>query len=546
MLRSAPPASLSPEQSALARTARWIAVLGSLLLYYWRFGYSFGLSDQDEVLPYLLHLLDPDLFRQDWFVFETQVQAFSVRRYFVYLLYLPSLVLPIGVVVALGYVLTWIALTWHLYSLGTDLTRQPLAAAAAVLATLCVFNPWTLGGNEFVYRMWVPEMLAWALVLPGLRLLLRQRWVFGATLLGVATWFQVLAALHVALVVGALLLLGALRGGTTWSAVVRFSAAFVGSSLPASIPLLLQQAATGGGPATEGLSIVYILGEFRAPHHYMPSLFGTAEYLRFGTLVLLGGIAWGVLQRYGPTSSLRVIAGFWAIAALLFGVGALGTEVGRIPFVMKLQVFKLAVPVKWLLVLTLCTALWHMLPDAARRLAERWAQFPTATATLLSLLLVGSAVAGWAGVGRAGQMMQPARHQASALGAVERWARTNTSTDAVFLVPPSVSSFRYGARRATVVNGLAIPFTDAGLRTWYERLQTVAPVGQVADGLGLSARLDAAYHQQPEAAWEAVANEYDARYLVRRRDDVAAALSWPVVFEAAPWVVYARPEPARP
>ncbi len=51
-------------------------------LYVFRFGYGFGTSDQDEFIPYLLSLIDPALFENDWFV-QTQQAAFSVRTYFV-------------------------------------------------------------------------------------------------------------------------------------------------------------------------------------------------------------------------------------------------------------------------------------------------------------------------------------------------------------------------------------------------------------------------------------------------------------------------------
>lgn len=53
---------------------------------------------------------------------------------------------------------------------------------------------------------------------------------------------------------------------------------------------------------------------------------------------------------------------------------------------------------------------------------------------------------------------------------IEQWARQSSPEDAVFVVPPSLGQFRFGAQRAIVVDFKAIPFADEALREWNSRM----------------------------------------------------------------------------
>ena len=61
----------APQQSPTSRSrlrAPLFVPLGALLLYALRFPYGYGVSDQAEFVPFLLHLLDPSILNADWFV----------------------------------------------------------------------------------------------------------------------------------------------------------------------------------------------------------------------------------------------------------------------------------------------------------------------------------------------------------------------------------------------------------------------------------------------------------------------------------------------
>src|SRR5205814_9379856 len=53
------------------------------------------------------------------------------------------------------------------------------------------------------------------------------------------------------------------------------------------------------------------------------------------------------------------------------------------------------------------------------------------------------------------------------------WARQHTPAEAIFLVPPQESEFRYHTRRAIVVNFKAVPQLAGELSEWRDRMKNV-------------------------------------------------------------------------
>jgi hypothetical protein len=111
------------------------------------------------------------------------------------------------------------------------------------------------------------------------------------------------------------------------------------------------------------------------------------------------------------------------------------------------------------------------------------------------------------------------RHRARAatpLGQMESWVRHHTPVDAVFLIPPSVSSFRSSARRAIVVNHKAFPFRDPDMMEWFSRIQDVAPLSVPSRAPpGMPALLDGAFAHLTAADLAIVCEKYGASFVLR-------------------------------
>ncbi len=533
--------SLCPASAIQPARSFLFTLLAALLLFFLRFGYDYATSDQDEFLPYLLHLMHPELFAKDWFV-QTQVAAFSVRRYVVYLLYGLASFLPVWLSVLILYLSAWLAIAAAVYVLAGVLTQNRLSAAVAVFAAL-VFTPqWTLGGNDLVHSMLAPSMLAWAAALWGLIAFLKRRYVPASLLLGLATAMQALVGLQMAGLLGVALLLE--RPGLR--SVLVYGLTYALAAAPTLAPLVLQQIGGAENLAEPNPSLFYVMARFRNPHHYLFLSFPARSLIRFGLLLVLGlgsfrYLRWRTRLHHGRfLTHLFIVAGAMTALAFVF------TEVAPALFVAKLQLFMMTVPAKLLLVILICGALTGLLPQPVhgfldRALSGRYL-LPltlTAWALLLSAALLSE--------GYPRSRIHPFAREDSAATQIETWARANTPQDAVFAVPPSVSSFRSNAHRAIAVNFKAFPYRDEEAATWFTRLLDLAPIPLPERGSpALPARLDAAYMQLPAADLLELAARYRIDYFVRPAPLTPLTEPFEMVFQAGAWRVYRVNRDRRP
>ena len=525
-----------------AERAPPFVLLGAFLLFFWRFGYTYASGDQDEFLPYLLHRMDPRLFAVDWFV-QTQAEAFSVRTYFVMALQPFAEALPLWLAVALVYAAAWLLIAHGLYRLAYAFAPDGLAASVATVGTLVLTWRWTLGGNALAYGVLAPELVAWALVLPALRLFLEQRWGLAGALLGLAALAQVLAGLLTAGVLGFLLLLDPFGRRTPKSsgrAALAFGGVFALCASPTLVPLALQTVTGTGGSGLGPPSTFYILAVFRAPHHYLPTSFPWLDYARFGALLAGGLFALHRLRGGAAFHHARFIRRFLLVTAIACAGTVVFTTVWPVLFVTKLQAFKLTVLAKALLVIVISAWLVRAIPTTWRDRLEALLALRRGGLALVLLLWTATLGAGVAGVGRPGRLLEPVAHRTSALGQIERWARAETAWTSRFAVPPSVSSFRLNARRAIAVNFKAFPHRDAPVHAWYRRLTDWAPLPPASHGPDVLARLDSAYHALDARESLERMDAYDVDYLLRARPLPTPHDGLRVASRTSPWTVYRR------
>lgn len=100
---------------------------------------------------------------------------------------------------------------------------------------------------------------------------------------------------------------------------------------------------------------------------------------------------------------------------------------------------------------------------------------------------------------------------------IARWARANTPKDSLWLTPPNFEAFRLIAERPIVADFTSIPFGDAALREWRERMRSV--YGE-AEGGGFRAlgKMAETYRLGEPALLEAARSRYGATHAVLDRD----------------------------
>jgi hypothetical protein len=100
---------------------------------------------------------------------------------------------------------------------------------------------------------------------------------------------------------------------------------------------------------------------------------------------------------------------------------------------------------------------------------------------------------------------------------IARWAKANTPPGGVWLTPPDFESFRLLAERAIVVDYTSIPFKDAAMREWRNRMRVA--YGDV-EGTGFTAlhEMEAVYRASDPARLGQVGARYGATYAVLYAD----------------------------
>lgn len=516
----------------------WL-IVGIGLAHFWRWGYAYGSGDHDEMLPQVLHLLDGDLFSRDAFVLS-QAEGVTVRTAFVLLLRALCLVMPLPAAVALVHAAVLLALIHGTYRLGFALVPDRLGAALGAFAATVLVPFWTLGHNALVYGLLVPEALGWALALPAIRLFVEGRRLGAAALLGVAGWFQALVGVQAVAVLGlvALAEAGAERSRRRLGRAVAFGAVFALVAAPVFVPVLLARP----DPAAEAVarfSEFRVLAELRVPHHYLFGSFGRGSYVRFGLVVAAGLAALLALRRRGALRHEAFVARFLVAIAGVCALALVFTEVVPVLFVAKLQLFKLTVLATTVLALLVGAWAAAALPERLRHRAERifearWMGWGMVGG--LALVTVALVVAG---LGRPAAVFFPLAYARSDLAEVERWARAHTPEEALFLIPPSNTTFRTYARRSVVINFKPTPYQAGAIHGWLDRLLAVAPAPlPERGGLPFVEALDAAYAANGPEDWARLARRFGAEYALVEAERTPDPPPGEPAARAGRWAVY--------
>ena len=533
---TAPRPRLSPRRAARAGRPPAFVVAGLVAAHLARWGYDYGGGDHDELLPPLLHRLDPSLFTRDAFVLQ-QLDGLSVRTAFRAVLGVLAEAVPLEVAAGLLYVAVLAAMAYGTVRLAYAWVPDRVGAALGAFLALVAFPYWSLGANALTYRSLLPEGVAWALAVPAVLGFVRGRRLAAGVLLGVAAWFHLLVGFQTALVLGVVTLWGAAErrsAAEAWGAV-RFGLVAAAVAAPLAVPAVLSNPLVAGD-GLGGRSTFEVLARLRLPHHYLFFSFPTGALVRFG-LVLAGGAAalWW-LRRRGVLRHGDVVVRFVAVVGVLCALAVGLTEVASVTVAAQLQLFKLTVWVTALLSLVVGAALAQALPGALRQPAEGlWDRPALGLALVVAAVGAAAVLAPEAVAGR----YRPAAHAASDLGRVERWLGRHTPADALVLVPPSNSTLRVTARRSVVTD-----FKTMGLDL--ERLLRVAPAPVPArGGLGWQAALDSAYAARPADAWAPLADAFGADLALVDLDATATPPPRPPAYRQGRWAVF-QVSPADP
>ncbi len=268
-----------------------------LSLYVLLNGYDFNTGDQAEHLPQVYQMFDPSLYPRDFFL-SNYHDTFTVRYYWVQIVYFLSHLFSVRVTCLLLYffcmyftILAWARII-ELFKADEDKTDSfKFYVFIALMLIFIIANPFTLGGNYLLGKIFIGSTIAELFASWGIYLFFKNKYPASAIFFALSVWFQALVGLQLFLVFASILFYTSDFNDTKRSIIrlITFSIVFIIFSLPLLGPLLYAQKINNVGLDSQ---LFYDLLYFkRAPWHYVPYTFPTRDYITFFALLFFGLIA---------------------------------------------------------------------------------------------------------------------------------------------------------------------------------------------------------------------------------------------------------------
>ena len=244
--------------------------------------YQFGVSDHDDELPVIQHMLDPSLFKNDWFV---QLSAkLNPRMVYDWLMTGLSWLLGIDGAYLLLHLACTILLALAIFALTRRLSPNAGIGAGVIAVTIALFNrQGALGDSQLITTLFVPAFLAFTIMAWAAFLLLSGRYYLAALLIAVT------GAIHA--------LIGPEAGVLFVFALVMSTHGATRARLMRVLPLLLAAVTvgfllgylmkTGNSAPVDQAELIYLYAWQRAPWHLLPASWPADWWLGFVAFMAL-------------------------------------------------------------------------------------------------------------------------------------------------------------------------------------------------------------------------------------------------------------------
>ncbi len=334
----------------------WLTQLAMALSGLVAYGYTFSRENIFNQMPAVMALLDPGLYRQDFYV--QAMTQFTPRSYYYYGLALPvKLGLSLPLVCFIYFAIAFMAFSLGLYAIGRHLGGSKLSAAGLAFLGLAVADG-TVGFTDLFRRTPLPSVYAMGIAVWGIYFCLQHRWLRGYVLLGISCLLQFLIGVLPGLLFTPALIVHSVRAKRLQQVLWAWGALLLLAGLVYS-PMVL----TGntGSDLLSNADFVWLYGYVRHPHHIILSIFPVSSWRRFTYFLLTGFACLYGSQRLGLdqkiTLGLTMVTGCGLLAV---GYGLV--ELYPVATVAKLQ-FARTTPFILLLVLaaisTYASELYH-------------------------------------------------------------------------------------------------------------------------------------------------------------------------------------------
>lgn len=477
----------------------YAALLGAVFLFW---GKPVPYSNEYSYLLRLVRTYRPDFLLND----ITFAAPANEHWLFNHLFGLLTLYLSVEVIGWAGRIVCWLALIYALMRLGRHWKIPLWMISGAIFLWLALGQ--SLVGDEWVIGGFEAKCLAYICLLFALDGFCSGRELYPAILLGLCFSFHPAVGLWG--IPASILALAIFR----WDffRVLKITLISAGFSLFALIPLLF----SGNEANTFADWQYFVLVGY--PFHFDP--FSWAK----SSIVLLYLLLIFCLMFYYKNKeekAQKFLITFLSVLGVFFTIGLILRffEQYELLRLMPLRLFPVFAPLFFLFTL-------------GRAFAEKLFAPPLTKTALVGLVCL----LGWisplsTGYYRINQTVRTWLAEPDGAAASFFWLRENTANGTIVIAPPWRNDFWYLSRRAAVISSVHAPVADLG--EWRTRLADLTGERPLAEGVLEKEKMESFYYGLPARRVVALAEKYDARYLVSK-----TAYPFPVVFQSGDFRVY--------
>jgi len=422
--------------------------------------YKFGISDHNEQLPIIYRILNNSYLINDWFV--NQTEGFSPRFFYSHFIAFFARFLDIELLFFIIFFIFTLLAIISIYGISWELFNNHLVSYLSIVVLL--FGPHlALGGNWIFGSILVPSTMARGLALLAIYLFIRKKDLYCFILLGVAAFFQPLISLLTSLILlfSILLIYEKPVKQKIKKTVVDF-AIYSLFGVWGFIPLLFTSS------DISNIEIFNILTNIRHPHHFCPFSFPITDYVLFFLMLLLFIVV--LMLHMQPVEKIknRFVIVFTLLILFTGVIGTIFVEIIPVPLIGKLQLFKINSYIavfSIIFIVNMMIVCISFFADKCKIGEMPITQFLPKNFfkyTVIICLILGSIF-----------FLLQVNTVDENEDAFYQWIQSNTETEAIFLIPLNLESFRLESNRAIVVDWKAFPFSDVAIVDWYTRVNEV-------------------------------------------------------------------------
>ncbi|MEP7323991.1 MAG: DUF6798 domain-containing protein, partial [Saprospiraceae bacterium] len=325
------------------------------------------------------------------------------------------------------------------------------------------------GSNELYYNLFIPSVPAKALASWAFYCWLKEKYLRWSLLLILSGYLQPLVGLQVFLLTGIVLILEKIFYKNTNPLPWKYILFYVLTSIPWYYAL-----AKNNGSHSDSVLFMNIM-EFRLSHHFFASYFGWFNLLLGALFAIIGFLFYSGKMK-------------WIFVTIVIGcVGyEIGVEVLRWPLVLYTQWWKTTI---WMEAFAFVAIIAQI-----EKIELLNSLFRRMNLSLPLLLLAFVCLYRLSGLfGSKPDYMFPWSSAVSDDVDISEMAKQMTPADAVFIVPPELTAFRWYSKHSLYVDYKAMIHNETFLKDWYERIGSVYDydLESKRSGLNFSKQTDA-------------------------------------------------------